>query len=100
MKAQQDEQRMIVKIAMPPEFVCPLTGNIMSEPVILHSAHQDENGKITHYQHCYERIAIIRALYDKNKKLCPLNRQPITAILMNCHWIRNFKRGLRPSTKS
>ena len=81
MRERQDEQEVIVKIAMPREFVCPITGNIMSEPVILHSAHQDENGKITHYQHRYERIAIIRALYDKNKKLCPLNRQPITGNL-------------------
>ena len=80
MKAQQDEQKMIVKNAFPKEFYCPLTGNIMSDPVILYSV-QDVNGAIVRYENRYERIAIIRALYDKEPKLCPLTGQPITGNL-------------------
>nr|NGX60106.1 E3 ubiquitin-protein ligase LubX [Chlamydiota bacterium] len=48
----------------PPTFICPITDNIMADPVI------DKHG------HSFERAAILEWLKINNT--CPMNRQPLT----------------------
>jgi tetratricopeptide (TPR) repeat protein len=48
----------------PPSFICPITNDIMKEPVM------DKHG------HSFEKTAILQWL--KTKSACPMNQQPIT----------------------
>lgn len=48
----------------PQEFYCPISGDIMEDPVI------------DRYNHCYERAAIVEWL--QQHEISPLNRQPLT----------------------
>lgn len=63
--AQKMKTEIVHDIEIPPAFICPITHELMREPVI------------SRYGQSYERSAIIEWLKSGHHS-CPLTRQPLT----------------------
>src|SRR5450631_1325999 len=75
---------------IPPRFLCPLTQQIMNDPVILTSVSVVEGRKEEHKKR-FERIAIIHHLHNKDPKTCPVTGFPIADELSDLPSDRELK---------